>query len=121
MVIGIEDDGAVSGVPHPDDKVAFIVAAPGNAGYVRPPLRVQFEPVRTSDGNLLLHFEVDWSPVAHQLADGRYLRRFRDENRPWPAEDVTAIKQTERERQAEGDSSIDDLDSLRSWTKCRHL
>lgn len=114
LVIGIEDDGAVSGVPHPDDKVALIVAAPGSADHVRPPLRAQYKPVRTDEGSLLLHFAVDWSPVAHQLADGRYLRRFRDENRPWPAEDVTAIKQTERERQAEGGfvagASLDDLD-----------
>ena len=114
LVIGIENDGGITGVPHPEDKVTLITDAPSHAQHVRPPLRVKVTSVRTGDDMVLLHFDVDWSPVPHQLADGRYLRRFRDENRPWPADDLTAIKQTERERQAEGGhvaaATLDDLD-----------
>lgn len=114
LVIGIEDSGAISGVPHPDDKIELIVGAPRDPKRVHPPLRPRVTHVSTDDG-LILHFEVDWSPAVHQLSDGRYLRRLRDENKPWPADDLAAIKETERQRIAESsfirNAVMEDLDA----------
>lgn len=114
LVIGIENDGELTGVPHPEDKIALIRDAPANAKLVHPPLRATFARVHTDEAGIVLHFSVDWSPAVHQLSDGRYLRRFRDENKPWPADDLTAIKQSERQRLAEGGfnltATLSDLD-----------
>ena len=78
LVIGIEDNGEITGVPHSDDKIAFITGTLDDTKYVQPPLRARFSRVTTTDGLLMLLYDVDWSPAVHHLADGRYLRRFRD-------------------------------------------
>lgn len=85
LVVGIEDDGAVTGVPHPADKVGLFLRAPGDRNYVHPPLRYQTREMRTQDEALLLHLAVEWSPEVHRLADGRYLLRVSDANMPFPA------------------------------------
>ncbi|MDR7415278.1 MAG: ATP-binding protein [Armatimonadota bacterium] len=41
-------------------------------------------------------FETDWSPQVHQLSDGRYLYRHNDQNLPFPATDIEAIKNARR-------------------------
>ena len=92
LVVGIEDDGKVTGVPHPLTKVDLFLKVPGDRQYVQPPLRARTEEVKTGVGLTLLHFEVDWSPEVHQLADGRYLLRVNDANQPFPAEQIAALK-----------------------------
>lgn len=80
LVLGIEDRGQVTGIPHPPRVVEFLQRAPFELSYVRPSLPVRITEARTDEGLLVLHFQVDWSPEAHQLADGRYLRRLNDQN-----------------------------------------
>lgn len=114
LVVGLEDDGGVWGVPHPADKVRLILRVPRERNYVDPPLRVQAREVHTAEGLLLLHFAVDWSPEVHRLADGRYLLRANDANVPWAAEQIAALKSTKAqglwERSFPPGASIDDLD-----------
>lgn len=93
LVVGIEDDGIVTGVSHPADKIGLLLRAPGDRNYVHPPLRFQAREVRTPDGVLLLHLAVEWSPEVHRLADGRYLLRVSDANMSFPAEQIAALKQ----------------------------
>jgi ATP-dependent DNA helicase RecG len=114
LVVGIEDDGTVTGVPHAADKVSLFLRVPGDRNYVHPPLRYQAHEVRTSDGAPLLHFAVEWSPEVHRLADGRYLLRVSDANMPFPAEQIAALKQTKAqglfERSFPPGATLDDLD-----------
>lgn len=70
LALGIEDDGEVSGMTYPEDRMAVLVAAPKR--LVQPPLRVQVIKGKLADKPVLV-FEVDWSIESHQLTDG--LRR----------------------------------------------
>ena len=114
LVIGIEDHGEISGVPHPADKLALLRMAPGNPNYINPPLHTRAQEVHTPEGNLLLYFRVEWSPEVHQLADGRYLLRVNDSNQPFDPAQIVALKQTKRqgllERSFFPSATLDDID-----------
>ena len=114
LVVGIENDGTLTGVPHADDRIELFLKAPANRNYVQPPLRFQARKERTPQGLLLLHFVVDWSPEVHRLADSRTLLRVNDSNMPFAAEQIAALKQTKTqglfERSFPPSSSIEDLD-----------
>ena len=98
VVVGVEDDGTPTGVDYPDDRLNVLREAPRT--LVRPPLRARIE-TPSVHGVRLLIFEVDWSPEAHQLTDGRYLLRVGDQNQPFPAEQIEALKAGKRRRIAE--------------------
>ena len=121
LVVGIEKDGTVTGVPHPPDKVDFLLNVPRDRNYVQPPLVVRARRVETGDGLLLLHFETEWSPEVHQLTDGRYLLRIGDRNTPFPAEQIAALKQTKGqglvERSFPMGATTDDLETglVENW------
>jgi len=70
LLLGVEDDKTVTGVDYPDDKLALFRQATQN--LLRPPLKARLTEL-TAEGRLVLAFEVDPSPVPHQLTDGRYL------------------------------------------------
>ncbi|MBI4714562.1 MAG: putative DNA binding domain-containing protein [Nitrospirae bacterium] len=94
LIVGIEDDGTVTGVPHPEDKVHLFLRAPRDRNYVEPALRCEVREMHVSGGLLLLHFSVDWSPEVHRLADSRTLLRVGDANTPVSANQIAALKQT---------------------------
>jgi len=113
LVLGIEDDGTVSGVHYPEDRLRVFRAAPGT--HVRPPLRVHVQEGKI-EGKPILFFEVDWSMEVHQTTDGRYLLRVDDENVPFPARDIEAMKEGKRRRVTETrfvtEATLADLDLL---------
>ena len=110
VVLGIDDDGTVSGVPMRYDleKIARQIA-----GRIRPPPRLLYREVEL-EGKRVWVFETDWSPEVHQLTDGRYLYRHNDQNLPFPARDIEALKRSRRQALTEGQfvsgASIDHLD-----------
>lgn len=112
VVVGLEDDGSPTGVDYPEDRINVLREAPRH--LVHPPLRARIE-TPSMYGVRLLVFEVDWSPEAHQLTDGRYLLRVGDQNQPFPAEQIEALKAGKRRRVAEvrivPEASLADLDS----------
>jgi len=114
LVVGIEDDGAVTGVPHPEDKINLFLGVPGDTNYVKPALPCSVREIQTENGLRLLHFEVTASVQVHQLADGRYLLRIRDRNEPFLAEQIAALKQTKEqglfEAQFPPAAGVEDLD-----------
>lgn len=119
LVVGVEDDGTPTGVDYPEDRLNVLQEAPRN--LVRPPLRARTETPSVHGAHLLV-FEVDWSPEAHQLTDGRYLLRVGDQNQPFPAEQIEALKAGKRRRVAEvrivPEASLADLDlSLLEWLR----
>ena len=114
LVVGIEDNGDLTGVPHPNDRLTLLRRAGEQPQYVTPPLRFRVQDIRTSSGALLLHFSIDWSPQVHQLADGRYLLRVGDTNTPFNAQRIEALKSTKEqgltERSFPPGATLDDLD-----------
>ena len=111
VVIGIEDDGTVSGADYGDDRLQVLRDAPRT--HVIPPLRPRLHE-GTLQGKRIVLFEVDWSMQVHQLSDGRYLYRFNDQNQPFPASDIEAMKQGRRRRLVEAqfvtEATLADLD-----------
>jgi ATP-dependent DNA helicase RecG len=92
LVIGMEDDGALSGIPHAQDKLRLLLGVPKDRNYVNPALPCRSREIDAPDGNTLLHFEVDWSPDVHLLADSRCLLRVDDTNSPFASDKVAALK-----------------------------
>ncbi len=114
LVIGIEDNGTLSGVPHAEDKINLLLGIPKDRNYVNPPLPFRASKVAAPNGMTLLHFEADWSPDVHLLADSRCLLRIRDRNEPFDKDKVKALKESKTqglfERTFPAGSRMDDLD-----------
>ncbi len=111
LVVGVEDDGTVSGADFPEDRLKVLKSAPKT--HVRPSLRPRVHEGKL-EGKPVLVFEVDWSMDVHQLTDGRYLLRVDDENVPFPARDIEAMKEGKRRRVTEtrfvSEATLGDLD-----------
>ena len=111
LLLGIEDDKTVTGVDYPEDKLALFRQATQN--LLRPPLKARLTEL-THEGHLVLAFEVDPSIVPHQLTDGRYLLRVRDQNLPFPADQIAVLKSArasgQYERQFVHEARFEDLD-----------
>jgi ATP-dependent DNA helicase RecG len=111
LLLGVEDDKSVTGVDFPDDKLALFRQATQN--LLQPPLRSRLAEF-SYEGHLILAFEVAPSPVPHQLTDGRYLLRVRDQNLPFPADQIAALKSAKAsgqyERQFVHEARFEDLD-----------
>ncbi len=111
VVLGIENDGAVSGVDYPEDRLDVLRRAPQT--HVTPSLRAQARLVDI-EGKQIMLFETDWSAEVHQLSDGRYLLRVGDQNMPFPARDIEAMKEGKRRRATEAqfipEASVADLE-----------
>jgi ATP-dependent DNA helicase RecG len=92
LVLGMEDDGTVTGVPHPERMVKGFLDTPRDPNRISPGLTYRHREVFTDNDHRLLHFKVEWSPLVHQLSDGRYLYRMRDSNMPFDAHKIFALK-----------------------------
>ncbi|HPC49849.1 MAG TPA: ATP-binding protein, partial [Kiritimatiellia bacterium] len=115
LVIGMENDGTVSGVPHAEDKLKLLLGVPKDRNYLSPPIPCRAHKVDAPDGRVLLHFEADWSPDVHLLADSRCLRRVQDQNAPFDKDQVRALKEAKSqglfERIYPAGARMDDLDA----------
>ncbi|MBW6487024.1 MAG: ATP-binding protein [Syntrophobacterales bacterium] len=90
LVLGIEDDSAVSGADYPEDRLKILHSAPKT--HIKPAVKARIRE-NNLDGKQVLLFEVGWSMEAHQLTDCRYLLRIDDKNIPSPAADIEAMKE----------------------------
>jgi ATP-dependent DNA helicase RecG len=115
LVVGIEDGGDITGVPHATPSIALFLRVPEDRNYIQPPLNAEVRQIRTADGKTLLYFAVDWSPTVHHLADGRYMLRVNDANMPFDADLISALKHTKAqgliERSFPAGATMDDLDN----------
>lgn len=111
LALGIENDGAVSGIPERYDLERISQQI---KGATRPPLSFQVREI-TLEGKRVWVFETDWSPQVHQLTDGRYLYRHNDQNLPFPATDIEALKSARRRLLGEDslipEATLADLDA----------
>jgi len=94
FILGIEDEGQVTGVQYPPDKEQILRESPKK--YIRPQLKPKIEIVGY-EGKKIWVFQQDWVPTVHQLSDGRYLYRIGDTNVPFPADQIEAIKLAKRQ------------------------
>ena len=111
LLLGVEDDKTVAGVDYPDDKLALFRQATQN--LLRPPLKARLTEL-DYEGRRILAFEVGPSLVPHQLTDGRYLLRVRDQNMPFPADQIAVLKSARASGQCEQqfmyEARFEDLD-----------
>jgi ATP-dependent DNA helicase RecG len=112
LLVGVEDDRTVSGVPYPQDRLEVLTRAPET--HCRPPVRAQWALVPYA-GVQVLVFVVDSSLEAHSLTDGRTPLRVGDTTISLPQEDIAALKRARArtifERQAVPGATLDDLDT----------
>ena len=101
LIVGIEDDGLATGVPHPESHVRAMCAAPTDTNGGLPKLDPEVRIVDLPDGERLLHFSVGSTTQVHRLGDGRCLLRIRDTNIPLSHRQVQGLLQTMQQRQDE--------------------
>lgn len=112
LLAGVEEGGGVLGLDYSEEQVQLIADAPRN--LMKPALSPKTERMEY-EGEIVLKFEVQPSPIPHQLADGRYLLRSGHQNLPFPPEQIAELKQAKAktlyERQFVSGASPKDLDA----------
>ena len=93
LLLGVNDNGNISGVDFPEDKIRVVRDAFKN--LIKPPLRVSIKEI-LFHGKRLFLFTVNWMPNVYQLSDGRYLLRIGDSNMPFPADQIELLKSGKR-------------------------
>jgi ATP-dependent DNA helicase RecG len=119
LLVGVEDDGEVTGVPHgAKDIESFLRAWTTNVHPdtpLQPPrlTRVEF------DGTLVLYFSIEKSAARiHLTSDGRCLQRRDTESVPVPTESILFERQERLSREYDrefidgGDPSVLDLEAV---------
>lgn len=112
VLVGVEPDKSVTGVPHDRDEFDALTQAPQN--LLRPQLNPTCEKLRL--GNLqLLKFEVTSGVDIYKIAGGRSFYRIATETVSLPAEQIHALKESKKnvfyERQQALNATWFDLDS----------
>ncbi len=111
LVLGMEDDGRPTGLDYPKDRLEVILRA--TERNIRPLIKTHHQWANVDKIKVLV-FDVDWSQEVHQLTDGCYLLRVGDQNLPFPASDIAAMKEGKRRRATEaqfiGEASLNELD-----------
>jgi ATP-dependent DNA helicase RecG len=76
LLIGVDDDGTISGVPHGNDDIALMLAAPQTHVHHDSSLPMSMAARITLDGHVVLFFSVaKGTTEIYQLPDGRCMRR----------------------------------------------
>jgi len=113
LVIGVEPDKSVTGIPHDNDEIQALIQAPQT--LLAPPLHPAAEKLHL--GNLLLlRFEIASALEVYRVAGGRSFYRIGTETPTLPAEQIQSLKEAKRnvayERQQPLNASWDDLDPV---------
>jgi ATP-dependent DNA helicase RecG len=112
VLVGVEPDKSVTGIPHDHDELHAVIQAPQN--LLRPQLSLSCEKVRL--GNLqLLKFEVASGLEIYRVAGGRSFYRIAAETASLPADQIHALKEAKKhvfyERQQALNATAFDLDA----------
>ena len=76
LLVGVEDDGEITGVPHGGDDVSLMLRAPATHVHSEVPLPLQFATALSIDDRSILYFSVSKGTAEiYQLSDGKCLRR----------------------------------------------
>jgi ATP-dependent DNA helicase RecG len=115
LIVGVEDDSTITGIPHKSELIEQIKRAPHIYVHKDTPLPSPIVREVELDGGKVLYFSVTSSfDQVHITSDGRCLKRFDRENRPAAAEHIQADRRETASREYDrayiDGSSIGDLD-----------
>lgn len=116
IIIGVEDDTTITGVPHSDEEVEMMLNAPQTHVFEGQQLPMIYKLKTTIEGKTILFFQVDkGSSEIYQLRDGRIMRR-NEKRQTVPANvrklqfDQQEIKSRVYDRQFVDGATVADLD-----------
>jgi ATP-dependent DNA helicase RecG len=97
LLLGVDDDGNISGANFPDDKLKVIRDSPKRLikSLIKSSLLPEIEEVFLQKKRILI-FSVQWKPDVYHLTDGRYLLRIGESNTPFPADQIELLKSGKR-------------------------
>lgn len=76
ILIGIEDDTQITGVPHSEEEIEIMLRAPSTHIYEGQDLPMVYQVRTQMEGKTILFFQVDKGvSEIYQLRDGRVMRR----------------------------------------------
>lgn len=114
LIVGLEDDGSMSGIPADDEKVNFFIKVPTGRDYIVPSLSCRVERFLTDSGQTLLHFQIGSSLEVHTLANSKCFLRIQDRNMPFSSHKIAALKSLKAqgvfERTFPEGAKLEDLD-----------
>jgi ATP-dependent DNA helicase RecG len=115
LIVGVEDDGRITGVPHGDSEVAQILNATHSHVHAKTPIPVTASAKLAIDGKAIIFFSVSKGTTEiYQLADGRCVQRRDKSTVPAAANailfDRQEVKSREFDRQFVDGATATDLD-----------
>jgi ATP-dependent DNA helicase RecG len=118
LLIGVEDDGTITGVPHKESEIQAMLTACNTLimGYDRDPLPLIINRQLELEGKIILFFFVSKGTTRiYQLTDGTCKKRKDKATEPASFHQIdfgrTEIKSREYDRQFVDSATIHDLDS----------
>jgi ATP-dependent DNA helicase RecG len=100
LLIGVEDDGAVTGIPHSEDDVSVMLAATKTHVYRGQELPLAAAAKLHIEGKTLLYFAVNKGTTQiYQLPDGRCVRRKDKSTMPESVDKIHFQRQEIRSRE----------------------
>jgi ATP-dependent DNA helicase RecG len=121
LLIGVEDDGSISGVAHSPTDIELLLKAPTSHVHAETPLPSPRIAVVQVEGRKVVYFAVPkGTRFVHLTADGRCLKRIDRDTLPFTSEGITATRLEDESRKwdreiAHGATIADlDMDLLRA-------
>ncbi|GAA4983393.1 ATP-binding protein [Streptomyces hyderabadensis] len=116
LLVGVEDDGSITGVRHSEADIQRMLAAPADRVMPETPLPTPVRLRAEFDGKMVLYFSVDkGTEHVHQTTDGKCLQRNDLETRPISTGAINLERQErasrEYDRQYVDGATIGDLDT----------
>ena len=115
LLIGVEDDGTISGIPHKPEHVPAILNADTSYVHEDTPLPPPRKRSLVIDGRTIVYFSIaKGSQFVYLTSDGRSLRRSDRENLPIGSERIVAQRLEDQsrtwDRAIAAGATLDDLD-----------
>lgn len=115
LLIGVEDDGAITGIPHDEEVIAAILTADISHVHGDTPLPAPRKRAVQIDGRIVAYFSVSkGTRYVHLTSDGRCLRRVDRETVPYSSERIAAGRLEDQsrtwDREPAHGATLDDLD-----------
>lgn len=115
LLIGVEDDGTVTGVPHSDSDITLLLKSPTTHVHADTPLPTPRAARVAIDGKTVVYFAVvKGTSFVHLTSDGRCLKRVDRDTLPFSSEGIHATRLEDESRKWDREIShgvtLDDLE-----------
>lgn len=108
LFIGIEDNNAVTGLPHSEEKINAILNAPENYVMRETPLPIKRKNIIDYEGKKVIYFSVDkGSKYVHQTTKGECFKREDRDSVPTAVDNIRFAREETASRQY--DRNFEDL------------